>query len=105
MALDDDLAAQFARMGVVIEDQAAAPPAPEAFEVLPPNADALDAWLSCQTQWRVAAGMGGMVWLGLDYSAVDVVLRRMKLADPDAVMADLQVMEGAALKVLGEKDA
>ena len=92
-------------MGVVIEDHAAAAPVPEAFEVLPPNADALDAWLSCQTQWRVAAGMGGMVWLGLDYSAVDVVLRRMKLADPDAVMADLQVMEGAALKVLGEKDA
>ena len=81
------------------------PPAPdEAFEVLPPNADALDAWLTCQTQWRVAVGMGGMVWLGLDYSAVDVVLRRMKLADPDAVMADLQVMEGAALKVLGESD-
>ncbi len=91
-------------MGVVIEEEAASPPAPEAFEVLPPNADALDAWLGCQTQWRCAAGMGGIVWLGLDYGAVDVVLRRSKYADPDAVLADLQVMEGAALKVLGESD-
>lgn len=104
MAIDDEIAAQFARMGVAL-DLPPAPPAAEVFEVLPPNADALDAWLSCQTQWRVAAGMGGMVWLGLDYGAVDVVLRRSRFSDPDAVFADLQVMEGAALKVLGEKDA
>ncbi|WP_347268183.1 DUF1799 domain-containing protein [Paracoccus sp. (in: a-proteobacteria)] len=89
-------------MGVVLE--VAAAPAPESFEVLPQNADALDAWLSCQTQWRVAAGMGGMVWLGLDYGAVDVVLKRARYADPDAVFRDLQVMEGAALRVLGESD-
>lgn len=102
--MDDDIKAQFARMGAVIVDRPAAPPATEVFEVLPPNGDALDAWLACQTQWRIAAGASGIVYLGLDYGAVDVVLRRMRFADPDAVFADLMVMEGAALKVLGEKD-
>lgn len=91
-------------MGAVIDQGPSAPPAPEAFEVYRANADALDAWLACKTQWRCAAGMGGMVWLGLDYGAVDVVLRRSKFADPDAVFADLQIMEGAALVVFGESD-
>ncbi|WP_353429035.1 DUF1799 domain-containing protein [Paracoccus denitrificans] len=101
--MDDDIEAQFARMGALVEQLAISAEA-EAFEVLPPNADALDAWLACQTQWRIAAGMGGIAYLGLDYGAVDVVLRRMRFADPDAVLADLLVMEGAALKVLGETE-
>ncbi|WP_353428767.1 DUF1799 domain-containing protein [Paracoccus denitrificans] len=102
--MDDDIEAQFARMGAVIAGKPAEQPATEVFEVLPPNADAIDAWLACQTQWRIAAGMGGIAYLGLDYGAVDVVLRRMRFADPDAVLADLLVMEGAALKVLGETE-
>lgn len=99
--MDDEIAAQFARMGAAV-DNPTAPPAEDVFEVFLANADALDAWLACRTQWRIAAGMGGIVWLGLDYGAVDVVLRRMKLTDPDAVFADLQVMEGVALTVFGE---
>ncbi len=83
-------------MGVRIEAQ---PPAePEAFEVMRGNADAIEAWLALETQWRCLSGpTGAILWLGLDYSAVDVVLRRLKLADPDQVFADLQIMEGAAL--------
>lgn len=76
----------------------------EGFEVHPANWASLRAFLDCETQWRVAATMAGMFWLGLDYVAVDVVLRRSKYADPDAVLADLQVMEGAALKVFGESE-
>lgn len=81
----------------------AAPAPAEPFSVMRSNADSLDAWLGCDSQWRIAAGMGGLIWLGLDYSAVDVVLRRAQVADPDAVFMDLQIMEGAALKVLSEK--
>lgn len=87
-------------MGVTIEGAPTAA-GPEAFEVLRANAEALDAWLALETQWRCLIGPSGAVlWLGLDYGAADVVLRRRRWADPDQVFADLQVMEGAALEVL-----
>lgn len=100
--MDDDLAAQFAAMGV---QPAPAQPAarPEHFEVMRANADSIAAWLAVETQWRIAAGMGGIVWLGLDYSAVDIALRRLKFDDPDAVFGDLQIMEAEALSVLWSK--
>ena len=72
-----------------------------AFEVMRANAEAIEAWLACDTQWRCLAGpTGALLWLGLDYSAVDVVLRRRKWADPEQLFEDLQVMEGAALDVM-----
>lgn len=98
--MDDDLAAQFARMGVAVEVEAR--PDAAGFEVMAANADAIAAWVACETQWRVATGPAGIQWLGLDYPAVDVVLRRGRFDGPDAVFADLQVMEGAALDVLWE---
>lgn len=53
-----------------------------------------------QTQWR--HGFGGPV--GLDYTAVDVALRRFRIADDDGeVFAGLQVMEFAALKAMAAK--
>lgn len=88
-------------MGAAITGQATASTA-TTFDVQRSNADALDAWLACDTQWRVAATMAGMIWLGLDYAGVDVVLRRSKFADPDAVFRDLQVMEGEALRVFAK---
>ncbi|ARE40914.1 hypothetical protein RGUI_2773 [Rhodovulum sp. P5] len=57
-------------------------------------------FLDVETQWRAAAGLAGLIWLGLDYAGVDVVLRRRGL--PDSVFADLQVMETAALAALSE---
>ncbi|QHI99365.1 hypothetical protein GT347_16095 [Xylophilus rhododendri] len=46
------------------------------------------------TQWRM--GPSGPV--GLDYAALDRVLRSLRLADPDdAIFQDLQVLESAAL--------
>lgn len=74
----------------------------EGFEVHPANWPSMIAFLACDTQWRVAATMAGLIWLGLDYQGVDIVLRRSALDDPDAVFADLQVMEAAALDVLQE---
>lgn len=74
----------------------------EVFEVMIGNWDSVIAFLDCGTQWRLAVGMGGAVWLGLDYAGVDVVLRHMDLADAGAVFADLRVMERAALAVFAE---
>lgn len=84
----------------------AAPPEPvqgqpgDICEVLPANWPSVMAWLDCETQWRAVAGRAGIIWLGLDYQAVDVVLRRT--AAPDGVFADLQLMERIALDVMSE---
>ncbi len=99
--LDSELAAQFAELGwdvppELIEE---APASADAFEVMPANWPAVTAFLACETQWRCVAGLAGLIWLGLDYPAVDVVLRRTGAA---AAFADLQVMEDAALEVFSE---
>jgi hypothetical protein len=68
------------------------------------NWPALQAFLACETQWRVVArGMAGVLeWLGLDYVAADVVLRRLGL--DDEAFEGLQVIEAAAVEVFGEGD-
>lgn len=96
---DAAIAAQFAAMGAAL-------PAPrvtadEALGIWPENWDALCAFLACETQWRVATGLGGTRYLGLDYTAVDVVMRRRGI--PDEVFADLQEMERVALSTFAEK--
>jgi hypothetical protein len=53
-----------------------------------------------QTQWRT--GFDGPV--GLDYTAVDVALRRLRIEDEDgALFAGLQVMEFTALRAMTAK--
>ncbi|KGJ19306.1 DUF1799 domain-containing protein [Paracoccus sanguinis] len=94
------MAAQFAALGVTVA--AEAPREDEAFEIMQANADTMRAWLACATQWRCAAGMAGLVWLGLDYAGVNVVLARGRVAEPDAVFADLQLMEDEALATFAE---
>lgn len=80
-----------------------ATPAEEAFEVARANSDSIAAWLASETQWRaILAPSGRWIWLGLDYAAVDVVLRRQQPADPDLVFADLQLMEREAIATFAE---
>jgi len=83
-------------MGVKVE--VTQKPENEAFDIMAMNKDSMLAWLNVETQWRVVASMAGLIWVGLDYAAVDIALRR--LAFPDAVFGDLLVMEEAALPIL-----
>ena len=46
--------------------------------------------------------MAGTAWLGLDYTAVDVVLRRAAVEHPEEVFADLMDMEAEALTAFAE---
>ena len=96
MKVDNDLASDFAQMGVKVE--VTQTPENEAFNIMAKNNDSMLAWLNVETQWRVLASMAGLIWIGLDYSAIDVALRRLSL--PDAVFGDLLVMEEAALPIL-----
>ncbi len=97
--LDDETRLQFAALGA----DPSALPQPETekedFEVWAPNWPALSLFLAAATQWRTAATMAGVIWLGLDYTAVDVIARRLGV---EADWLDLQEMEGAALPVLNE---
>ncbi|MDQ0454657.1 DUF1799 domain-containing protein [Rhizobium paknamense] len=87
---------EFAAFGLVVEVE-------EAGEVIHPvaacNWQSLTAFLACDTQWRVVGvGLGGMIWIGLDYTACDVVFRRGHFADQ--AWDDVRVMEEAALPIL-----
>lgn len=98
------MVADFASFGVSIDR----PPEDEerdeknVFLVWDKNWPALTAFLAVETQWRVVSrGMTGVLQrLGLDYAAVDVVLRRLKVRN--SVFADLQLMERAALKAFDQ---
>lgn len=72
-------------------------------EVWPEHVDACLLFCSVSTQWRV--GMGGAT--GLDYPAVFATLERQHRdktdAGRDAIFADLQVIERAALEQMNEK--
>ena len=72
----------------------------EAFEVWPENWRAFELFLACRTQWRFGP-QGGV--LGLDYAGVAALFRMKRVKDQDTMLADLQVMEAAALEVLNEK--
>tara|TARA_R110000868_G_scaffold368852_1_gene631978 strand:- start:5867 stop:6133 length:267 start_codon:yes stop_codon:yes gene_type:complete len=85
-------------MGIAVEASPEAL-ADEVMEIMPDNWDSLRAWIACETQWRVVPRLKELVWLGLDFPAVDVVLRRRGCADH--VFEDLCTMERAALDVLG----
>ncbi len=69
----------------------------------PDNHAAFILFNNLSTQWRI--GMGGPT--GLDYAAVYPLLDRAA-KDPqewDELFSDIQVMEGAALKQIGENRA
>lgn len=76
--------------------------AAEEVGIMPANWESFMAFIACQTQWRMVAGFGGLIWQGLDYAACRLVLRDIK-AGPH-VFADIRHMEGAALQILNEAD-
>lgn len=99
--VDEAVAADFAKMGLKVE--VTPPDEQEAIEIMPANHASFEAFLACQTQWRVVATMAGLIWLGLDYAAARLVLD--DLDTPRHVFADLRIMEAEALPVLNERDA
>ena len=74
---------------------------PREFEVFEENWEAVMVFLKAQTQWRVAP-MGGVI--GLDYSALRWLFELHPPDNPAALLADVQVMEVAALKALQPKE-
>ena len=53
--------------------------------------------------WRVAAGAGGLVYLGLDYPALESVMRMRGIEDPAETLGHIQQMEAGALEVINQQ--
>lgn len=92
---------EFAEFGAKIPE---AEPHDEDFDpVAECNWGSLMAFLACDTQWRVSGvGTAGLVWIGLDYTACDIVFRRGRFADE--LWDDVRIMEEAALPILNSGD-
>lgn len=72
------------------------------FAVLPQNWDAVQAFLACSTQWRLDP-KGAIV--GLRYDALEIVLKRLRIEDPNDAWIRVRVMEQAALKEFAKQRA
>lgn len=74
--------------------------------VWPENWHAVRVFVRMSTQWRIAAGPGGILWRGLDYRALDAVETRtppppgVPHPDPAELFDQLRCLERAALDVL-----
>ncbi|UZR27481.1 DUF1799 domain-containing protein [Methylococcus mesophilus] len=83
--------------------QEEAAPADTDFYVMEDNWDTVMAFLACRTRWqREFPPLGGpAIWLGLNYSDVEVVIRNLGHEGEAArqIFAGIQVMEAAALAV------
>ncbi len=75
------------------------------FAVMPENWQALEVFLSCQTQWKIVAGMGGCFYQGLDYPALESVLnlRVSKRKKRAKLFRQVQLIERGALEVINSK--
>jgi len=83
--------------GLTLEDLAA-----DAVEIWPENLRAYELFCAMDTQWRI--GMAGPT--GLDYAALPMALRMIGAARADwqQLMADIRVMESAALQAMRSKE-
>lgn len=78
-------------------------PVEAAVEVWDVNWKAFCLFRACATQWHHVTLPGALLYTGLDYVAVEVVMRRLAPgADHDALFADVMWMEGQVLPILNE---
>jgi len=71
------------------------------FEIWEEHLPAWDAFLAVDGQWRgVPRGMGGVRWIGLDYTAVKVGLEFAGIAMTPEIWADFRLIEAGACEEL-----
>lgn len=71
------------------------------YEIWPCNWPAVQVFVACATQWRWLLAATQALRVGLEYTAVEAVMRmqRVPARERPAVLARVQVMERAALQV------
>ncbi|SJN13705.1 hypothetical protein CZ787_11470 [Halomonas citrativorans] len=87
--------------GELAEEVEAANAAPDQFDVLPENWDAVETFQRCSRQWRFA-GMGGPT--GLDVQAVISVISLYQLPPAEQLerLDQVQLIERGALSVMND---
>lgn len=78
------------------------PPAAPAFALWAEHIDVARAFLSIDTQWRIASGGFGMAVIGLDYTAVRIGLRAAGFRLDRRAWDDLRSVESAAIRAMNE---
>lgn len=88
----------FTPQGLEEDQQEAAQP----YEVWEEHWEALQAFLRCQTQWRVIVRMDGAQYQGIDYPALYGHPRfaRLDVDEQERLMDQIQYLEAGALEVL-----
>ncbi len=75
------------------------------FAVWPENWRAIQLLDGMSTQWRSAVGASSILWLGMDYAALDVVERRIpkhpqaEEPEPASLFAQLRLVEQIAIQI------
>ncbi|HAF00383.1 MAG TPA: hypothetical protein DCG63_03725 [Methylophilaceae bacterium] len=70
------------------------------FQIYPENWQTFDVFWRVKHQWHIVAGFSGIYYQGLNYSAIESVLRLLKIQETEEIFNGLQIMEAAAKKVL-----
>ncbi|WP_016854793.1 DUF1799 domain-containing protein [Halomonas smyrnensis] len=95
--MEDTRAADANALGIA---QPEIPPEEIRCEIWAEHHPALELFLACRTQWRIIAGMGGAHYQGLDYLAVESVMRMRGVEDMAGMLEQLQQLEAGALELL-----
>ncbi len=75
----------------------------ECFEIWPENRQTWNVFCSMRTQWLRSNGMSGDRYLGLNYVALESVMRMLKIRNQDEIFNGIRVMESAAMEVLNHE--
>jgi hypothetical protein len=98
---DDSALSDAARWGLDVAPEDLAPlTADDA--VWESNVDAVMAFLSISTQWRVVAGATGLIYTGLDYAGVRDGLSLAGIVVTPDLWAGVQTIERGALSAMAE---
>ena len=76
---------------------------PEVFYVHPDNWTAYRVFEACITQWRVIAGMGGIIRQGLEYPSVMTVMDAWGIKKRRKIFNQVRLLEAGALSVINEQ--
>ncbi|WP_157957095.1 DUF1799 domain-containing protein [Salinicola salarius] len=75
---------------------------PETCDCWPEHWDALQVFLSCGSQWRTIVTGKSIIYQGLDYGAVEAVIRLRGIAEPWQVFEQVGQIERGAMEVIND---
>lgn len=79
------------------------PAEPQPFELWEEHATAFGVFRACRTQWRIVAGMGGAHYQGLDYTAMESVMRMQGIEPSAELLEQIQHIEAGAVGVMNDR--